>query len=88
MAQDDSVWLAVIAKSLASLCLRQAEKENASKFKGVLDKVQFLETLGLPQDAAAEAAGSSAASVAELRRQAKNKRAKGKLNAVKSKKKR
>lgn len=59
-------WLAVIGKSLAYLCLKQAEKTDSAKMTGVLDKVKFLRGLGLSQAAAAEAAGSSPASVAEL----------------------
>lgn len=77
MAQENDVWMQVIAKSLASLCLKQAEKDDPERFKGVLDRVRFLEGLGLPASAAAEAAGSSAASVNELRRLAKKKKGAG-----------
>jgi hypothetical protein len=86
--QENDAWLAVIGRSLAYMCLRQAEKDDANRFDGVLAKVKFLESLGLPQDAAAEAAGSSAASVAELRRIAKKKKAGGKGNGVAKKKRR
>jgi hypothetical protein len=65
-----AVWLPVIGKSLAYLCLRQAEKADPKRFDGgVLQKVRFLTDLGLPTNDAAEAAGSTAASVAELKRQ-------------------
>ena len=76
-----SEWLAVIGKSLAYLCLSKAMESDPSKYDTVLKKVAFLEGLGLPRDAAAQAAGSSAASVAELRRQKKAK----KKNAPKKK---
>ena len=87
MAQENDVWMQVIAKSLAALCLKQTEKEEPARFKGVLDKVKFLEGLGLPASAAAEAAGSSAASVNELRRLAKKKKGSG-TNGAKKKSKR
>jgi hypothetical protein len=47
-----------------------------------LKKVEFLEGLGLPREAAAQAVGSSAASVAELYRQNRAKK-----NAAKKKRK-
>ncbi|WP_038965601.1 hypothetical protein [Bradyrhizobium diazoefficiens] len=81
MAADDpdyATWLPVIGKSLAYLCLNQAVKEHPVKLKEVLAKVDFLEALGVPTRDAAHAAGSSAASVAELRRLAKNRKANGK----------
>jgi len=86
--QENDPWLSVIAKSLASMCLRQAIRDDSKRFEGVLSRVKFLEGLGLPQDAAAEAAGSSAASVTELRRLAKKKKTGGKGNGVAKKKKR
>jgi len=75
-------WLAVIGKSLAFLCLAQAEKSNPQKMSGIVAKVNFLKGLGLTQAQAAEAVGSSAASVAEMLRQAKNKKG-GKASAKK-----
>lgn len=75
MPQDmDNEWMAVIGKSLAFLCLAQAEKSHPQKMSGILAKVNFLKGLGLTQAQAAEAVGSSAASVAEMLRQAKNKK--------------
>jgi hypothetical protein len=58
-----ATWLPVIGRSLAYLCLDIARRRDPDKFKEVLDKVKFLEGLGLPQDDAAEAAGSTAESV-------------------------
>ena len=76
MANEESaevIWLPVIGKALAYLCMKAAEKEEG--FDGVLDRVEFLEGLGLPPVDAAVAAGSSKASVDELRRLQRNKKA-------------
>ncbi|MFK4581102.1 hypothetical protein [Bradyrhizobium ottawaense] len=62
-APDYATWLPVIGRSLAYLCLDVARKRDPDKYKEVLDKVKFLEGLGLPQADAAEAAGSTAESV-------------------------
>ena len=71
-------WLSVIGRCLAFLCLEQAKRAEAQKYKDVQSKVNFLEGLGLPRDDAAFAAGSTPASVAELARQkAKAKGGKG-----------
>jgi hypothetical protein len=56
-------WLSVIGKCLAYLCLEQAKKQEPAKFKGLLPAVEFLKGMGLPQDAAAYAAGSNPESV-------------------------
>jgi hypothetical protein len=80
----DDVWLSVIGKSLAYLCLEQAKKLEPDKFNTVNKKVNFLLDMGLPKDAAAYVAGSTPASVAELARQQRTK--KGAKNAKKSKK--
>lgn len=76
-----SIWLPVIGKALAYLCLKDAEKVR--KFNGVLERVDFLEAMGLPAADAATAAGSSKASVDELRRLARNKKVRGKNGAKK-----
>jgi hypothetical protein len=70
---DYSTWLPVIGKSLAYLCLAKATEGDTAKYRDVLAKVDFLEGLGIPPKEAAVAAGSTAASVAELRRQRRNK---------------
>jgi len=65
------IWLAVIARSLAYLCLRQAEQERPKDFLSILDKVKFLTELGLPETDAAYAAGSNPKSVQVMRSQQK-----------------
>jgi hypothetical protein len=75
VSQDqNNEWLAVIGKSLAYLCLKQAEKAEPTKMVGILPKVNFLKGLGLTQNDAAEAVGSSPESVAAMLRQAKSKK--------------
>lgn len=81
-ASAEATWLPVIGRTLAYLCMKEAERTK--KFDGVLDRVEFLEALGLPAVDAASAAGSSKASVDELRRLQRNRKANGK----KAKKKR
>jgi hypothetical protein len=75
MADDEaaaaSLWLPVIGKSLAYLCLTKATERDPQKYEALLDKVKFLRGLGLSQKDAAEVAGSSADSVAELQRRAR-----------------
>jgi hypothetical protein len=61
-------WLAVIGKSLAFLCLDRARERNPERFKDVLARVEFLQTLGLSEKEAAQAVGTSIQSVRELRR--------------------
>jgi hypothetical protein len=74
-------WLEVIGKALTYLCLQQAEAKSPGDFDTVLKKVEFLEGLGMDQADAAVVAGSSPASVNELRRlerNSKNGKSKGK----------
>ncbi len=81
-APDEALWLSVIGKSLAYLCLSKAiEKEPEKYERDLLAKVRFLEGLGLSQKDAAGAAGSTAASVSEMHRQRK----KGKNGKAKKK---
>lgn len=68
----EATWLPVIGRTLAYLCMREAERQK--KFDNVLDRVAFLEGLGLPSADAAQAAGSTKASVDELRRLQRNKK--------------
>lgn len=68
----DSVWLAVIGKALSYLCLQEAARKEPQKFITVHQRVEFLENLCLSLEDAAVAAGSSAASVRELRRKARS----------------
>ncbi|ACF00835.1 hypothetical protein Rpal_2317 [Rhodopseudomonas palustris TIE-1] len=84
---ETDVWLPVIGRSLARMALAQAASSDTAKFKDTLARVDFLEALGLPAKDAAEAAGSTAASVAELKRQRRNKATKGAGNGKKVSKK-
>jgi hypothetical protein len=79
----EATWLPVIGRTLAYLCMQEAERQK--KFDSVLERVDFLESLGLPSPDAAKAAGSSKASVDELRRLQRNK--KGAKNGKAKKKK-
>lgn len=67
-------WSAVTARCLAYLCLKNSRYADAS----ILEQASFLEKLGLPIDDRAGVVGSSAASLRELARQAKNKKSKNK----------
>lgn len=80
MADDaeDTVWMPVIARSLAFLCLDKAAEADKPKFKDTLVRVDFLEALGLPTKDAAVGAGSTLASVNELKRLRRNKKSNGK----------
>lgn len=69
-----NVWLPVIGKALAYLCLQEAQRKEPAKFDTVIKRVKFLEDLGLSIDDAAATAGTTAASVRELRRQQKGKK--------------
>jgi hypothetical protein len=70
----ETEWLAVIGRCLAYLCLEEAKRREPAKFNTVPKKVEFLRGMGLPKDAAAYAAGSTPASVAELERQQRNRK--------------
>jgi hypothetical protein len=71
---SEDVWLSVIGRCLAYLCLEQAKKQDPKKFDTVNKKVDFLKGMGLPKDAVAYVAGSTPASVAELARQQRAKK--------------
>ncbi|MDO9443555.1 MAG: hypothetical protein Q7T73_21955 [Beijerinckiaceae bacterium] len=70
---EETDWTAVIARSLAFLCLDKAAEADRPKFKDTLVRVDFLEALGLPTKDAAVGAGSTLASVNELKRLRRNK---------------
>lgn len=78
-----AIWLPVIGRSLAYLCLQEARRSEPTKYKEVLEKVDFLEGLGLPAKDAAQAVGSTAESV----RVAKFNRNKAKKSGKKGNKK-
>jgi len=86
MAENETAnatsWLAVIGKALAYLCLSKATEQEPEKYKrDLMAKVKFLRGLGLSQNDAAEAVGSTAESVRVRqynRKRAKNGKAKKK----------
>jgi hypothetical protein len=82
------MWLPVIGKALAYLCLNQAVEKEPKKYKGVLKKVKFLQGLGLSRDEAARAVGSSAASVQVRISQTKHSRGRNGTTKTKKKKRR
>ncbi len=67
--EGDANWAAVTARCLAYLCLKNSRYAD----KSLLEQAQFLEKLGLPLEDRAGVVGSTAASLRELSRQAKNK---------------
>lgn len=69
----EKVWLPVIGRALAYICMHNANLGG----KTIAEKAQFLQGLGLDVNDAAEMLGTSAASVKELLRVAKNKGKKG-----------
>lgn len=71
-----AMWLPVIGKALAYLCLQEVQRKDPTKFDTVLKQVQFLENLGLSRKDAAEAAGSTAESVRVMQHQRKSTRTK------------
>jgi hypothetical protein len=75
MTEDSAyaTWLPVIGRALARMALSKASETDREKYKDTLARVDFLESLGLPAKDAAEAAGSTAASVNELKRLRRNK---------------
>ena len=67
---DSNLWLSVIERSLAFLCLAQADLRD----KDLATQGRFLETLGMPRKDAAGLLGTSYASLTEMmRRTAKKK---------------
>jgi hypothetical protein len=87
MANDaeETIWTAVIARSLAFLCLDKAAEKDREKYRETLPRVDFLEALGLPAKDAAVGAGSTLASVNELKRLRRNKKSNGKKVVAKKK---
>ena len=83
---SDATWLSVIGKALCYFALHTKGQETP--FKTVSEKVDFLEGLGLPLAAAAEVAGTSKASVMELRRLQKGKKSGKGKSKTKSKRSR
>lgn len=69
---DNKVWLAIIGRSLAFLCLTKADLRD----KDLATQGRFLESLGLSRKEAAALLGTSYASLAELLRPGRKKRSK------------
>lgn len=67
---QDNQWVAVIGRSLAFLCLAQADLRD----KDLAKQGIFLESLGLSRKEAAALLGTSYASLTELIRQAGKKK--------------
>jgi hypothetical protein len=74
-SDEDVNWSAVIARSLAFLCLQNSDLKD----KSLLEQARFLEKLGLPLADRAGVTGSTAASLRELSRRANGKKG-GKKN--------
>jgi hypothetical protein len=66
---DNDTWLAVIGRSLALLCLTQADLRG----KDLASQGRFLESLGLSRKEAAALLGTSYASLTELLRPGRKK---------------
>lgn len=77
---ENNAWLAVIGRSLAFLCLAQANLRD----KDLATQGQFLEALGLPRKEVAILLGTSYASLTELLRLAGKKKG-GKRGRAKKK---
>lgn len=84
--QNESEWekvATVISRSLAFLCLQYAPAKDGS----VLEKADFLRSLGLPYSDSAGMIGSTEASIKELARLAKKPKGAGRGNQAKGKRK-
>jgi hypothetical protein len=85
--QNESEWekvATVISRSLAFLCLQYTPAKDG----GVLEKADFLRSLGLPYSDSAGMIGSTEASIKELARLAKKPRGAGRGKQAKGKGKR
>lgn len=71
------MWLPVIGKALAHLCMHNADMEN----KTLAEKARFLGGLGLDRKDVAEMLGTTEASIRELMRQAQNRKKGAKKSA-------
>ena len=81
MAEAEQPWLPVIARALAYLCLKSGAQENRS----MQQNAKLLEGLGLSRADAAAVLGTTPSSIAELHRQARQKKG-GKRGSAKPKK--
>jgi hypothetical protein len=69
MAEQSSgdAWLPVIAKALAYLCVNHVSQHDPDRVGSLLDKVKFLEGIGVPEGDAALILGSTARSLSTLK---------------------
>jgi hypothetical protein len=65
-AAGDTVWISVIGKALAYLCVQHVAENDPGRVGNLLAKVKFLEGIGVPKADAALILGSSANSVSVL----------------------
>jgi hypothetical protein len=61
--ETDQLWLRVVGKSLAYLCMQHVAKNEPKRVPDVVAKVRFLEGLGIPIADAAQLLGTTANSV-------------------------
>ena len=79
--ENSDLWLQVIGKSLAYLCVQHVAQNEPRRVPDLVAKVKFLEGLGIPTAAAAELLGTTANSVkTNLRQREKAKGTKGGKN--------
>ena len=72
--ENDGLWLQVIGKSLAYLCMQHVAQNEPKRVPDVVAKVKFLEGLGIPITDAAQLLGTTANSVkTNLRQREKTK---------------
>ncbi len=72
----EDYWQEIIGRSLAYLCLQSSDARD----KGLHEKAEFLEQLGLTRSDCAELLGTTTDSLKVLRGRAKKKRAKRKAS--------
>jgi hypothetical protein len=61
--ETDQLWLRVVGKSLAYLCMQHVAKNEPKRVPDVVAKVRFLEGLGIPMADAAQLLGTTTNSV-------------------------
>jgi len=64
--QIDETWLSVIGRALAYLCVNHVAQNDPDRVGSLLDKVKFLEGIGVPKADAALILGTTSASIATL----------------------
>jgi hypothetical protein len=75
------VWLSVIGKALAYFCVNHVSEHDPERVGSLLDKVEFLEGIGVPKGEAALILGSTARSVATLESRKKKGASRGRKKA-------